>query len=704
MFVLPLLVAVLGLVLLALGQAALRDSSRDLGRTQFVAQSRSVASSIDHALAQADPLRERMVEIASAWRVADDPTKHAYELSDLILGRPGVAYASVSFPNGTFAGVFLEDDGRACRFQVSEVEGPERTRVRVWDPTRRDGLVFVRDERSDYDPRARDFYKLALRTPGPVWTEPYPFFKTNVTGITLTQAVYERDRPSELHAVITVDFDIEALSAAMSDLEIPDGAVLVLATQSGTILAAPGFRERFPSLAYPKDRPLAVSDLDDPVVKALVGDAGPASDEVFGFEIGGTRYLAARERVGRPQGLLWFTSMSVDEERFFSRLPSLRRRALLVSGLAVVLATLLSLLVARLLARARSAVVAARREAEEALGQAKELGSYRLVERLAHGGMGEVWRAEHRLLARPAAIKLIRSDVPDAMGRSVAEERFRREAETLAGLRSRSTVQIFDYGLSEDGTFYLVMELLDGVDLDRLVARDGPQPAARVIAILDQALGSLAEAHDIGLVHRDVKPGNLFLSRAADELDIVKVLDFGVVRSLAPDPAPPPPSSDVRARGAESSSAAPLTSKEGYLGTPGYMAPEQIRHQPVDPRTDLYSLGCVAYFLLTGQTVFGPGSSMSTLVAHMTKAPPSPKALAKGFFPDELAALVLACLAKDPSQRPESARALRARLRAIPVPEEHAWTRERAQAWWASFTVEARAPAGEEARLVVAKG
>jgi serine/threonine protein kinase len=331
--------------------------------------------------------------------------------------------------------------------------------------------------------------------------------------------------------------------------------------------------------------------------------------------------------------------------------------------------------------RAEQKVAAAEEKARQASGALRELGSYRLVERLARGGMGELWRAEHRLLARPAAVKLITLEEGTTEEEArVASERFRREAKTLASLEARNTVQVFDYGAAEDGTLFLVMELLRGVDLERLVAELGPQPAARVIAILGQALSSLDEAHRAGLVHRDIKPANLFLSRAASELDVVKVVDFGLVRLRDEADVDAPA---VTPAIAEREASAALTSKEGVLGTPACMAPEQVRNLAVDGRTDLYAIGCVGFFLLTGEHVFGTSSAMSTLVAHMTKKPRKPSALAKGWIPEELERAILSCLEKSPEKRPASAAELAALLRAIPIPEEHAWTDARARAWWA---------------------
>src|SRR5678815_2092391 len=211
----------------------------------------------------------------------------------------------------------------------------------------------------------------------------------------------------------------------------------------------------------------------------------------------------------------------------------LDRDALIASGAALAIALGFALMFAWNILRMRRAVGVARERARSAEERAKELGSYRLVERLGAGGMGEVWRAEHQLLARKAAIKLVRADVMrDRNHALLIQERFRREAQTLASMRSRHTIELYDYGMTEDGTFFYVMELLDGLDLSQLVKQNGPQPAARVIRILVQACQSLSEAHSAGLLHRDIKPANLVLCRAADEVDIVKVLDFGIVHNL----------------------------------------------------------------------------------------------------------------------------------------------------------------------------
>jgi plasmid stabilization system protein ParE len=300
--------------------------------------------------------------------------------------------------------------------------------------------------------------------------------------------------------------------------------------------------------------------------------------------------------------------------------------------------------------------------------RARELGSYRLEEKLGEGGMGEVWRARHRMLARPAAIKLIRpSDGnPRAGVTDEALRRFEREAQVIARLRSPHTVELFDFGTADDGSFYYVMELLEGLDADSLVRRFGPVPADRAIHLLRQVCHSLSEAQSCGLVHRDIKPANIFLCRYGEEYDFVKVLDFGIVRAVR-DPA------DMEA--------AP-TRENAIHGTPAFMAPEQALAKDLDWRADIYATGCVAYWLLTGQFVFAAETPVGFLVQHAQTPPSRPSARTDVAIPTALDDLVLSCLAKDPAKRPQSARELSNRL--AEVKGANAWTQDRAREWWAT--------------------
>ena len=305
--------------------------------------------------------------------------------------------------------------------------------------------------------------------------------------------------------------------------------------------------------------------------------------------------------------------------------------------------------------------------------RARELGSYQLEEQIGKGGMGEVYRARHRLLARPAAVKLIS---PDALRGSSADEnrivieRFRREAEAAATLRSPHTIELYDYGVAEDGTFYYVMELLDGIDFQQLVQRHGPLPSERVIHLISQACDSLGEAHLAGLVHRDVKPSNIVACRMGLKVDYVKVLDFGLVKH---DPKHAEKQLEITTAGAVS-------------GTPAFMAPESISGiGTVGPAADVYALGCVAYWLLTGQTVFRAANPTMMMMQHVTGAPVPPSLKAPQPVPRDLEEIVMRCLSKDPDDRPSNAASLAELLAKCRVALP--WTQARAHAWWNALSV-----------------
>jgi serine/threonine protein kinase len=299
--------------------------------------------------------------------------------------------------------------------------------------------------------------------------------------------------------------------------------------------------------------------------------------------------------------------------------------------------------------------------------RARELGSYSLEEKLGEGGMGEVWRARHRMLARPAAIKLIRPSFAGNGQGGVSEEaarRFEREAQVIARLRSPHTVNLFDFGVSADGAFYYAMELLDGLDADSLLRRFGPTPYERAIYLLRQVCHSLSEAQSYGLVHRDIKPANIFLCRYGEEYDFVKVLDFGIVAAV----------------GGRADPNTALTRENAVRGTPAFIAPEQAMGTGLDGRADIYATGCVAYWLLTGQYVFTADTPMGLVLKHMQTPPTPPSARTDAPIPKAFDELVLSCLAKDPAKRPQSARELSHRLGEIEGAS--AWTQERARDWW----------------------
>jgi DNA-binding NtrC family response regulator len=304
------------------------------------------------------------------------------------------------------------------------------------------------------------------------------------------------------------------------------------------------------------------------------------------------------------------------------------------------------------------------------LDEGLPLGHYRLIDKLGEGGMGEVWRARHQLLARPCAIKLIKPDLLGESKRDAATERFQLEARTIARLTSPNTVRLYDFGVSETGSFYFVMELLAGMDVASLVQRFGPLPPERAVAVLRQACRSLGEAHAAGILHRDVKPQNLFLCRLGLDFDVVKVLDFGLVKSLH-------------------EGAAQLTTEGVLTGTPAYMPPERVMGEAADERSDLYSLGCVAYWMLTGRAVF-TGEPMTVMIHHARTVPQPPSNISGRPLPDRLEEIILSCLEKAPGKRPASAVELWRQLGEVPL--SSAWTPERAERWWREHLPELARP------------
>ena len=298
------------------------------------------------------------------------------------------------------------------------------------------------------------------------------------------------------------------------------------------------------------------------------------------------------------------------------------------------------------------------------ISHAREMGSYALEKQLGSGGMGEVWSARHRRLCSGAAVKLIRPEVlVQKTGREahVLQRRFEQEARATAALRSPHTVALHDFGVSDDGSFYYAMELLEGLDLEELIERFGPQPPARVARILRQVCDSLAEAHHHGLIHRDIKPSNVFLARLGVTCDFVKVLDFGLVK-------------------AENTNNTRLTKDGTTAGTPAYMAPEMATGAAFDRRADIYSLGCIGYFLLTGTQVFEESTAVAIALAHVQKQPVLPSQRTELPVPSALEEVIMRCLAKNPADRPQSAMELARALAASGGVA--AWTYDDAERWW----------------------
>lgn len=310
---------------------------------------------------------------------------------------------------------------------------------------------------------------------------------------------------------------------------------------------------------------------------------------------------------------------------------------------------------------------------QEALA-ARKLGQYDLKQRLGGGGMGEVYLAEHVLLKRPCAIKLIR---PDRAGNPSTVQRFLREVQVTATLTHPNTIQVFDYGQTDDGTVFYAMEYLPGLNLEQLVGRHGPLPPQRAIYVLRQICGALAEAHAVGLIHRDIKPSNVILCNRGGLYDVAKLLDFGLVRMQSADPA------------------SGLTQDGLIFGTPAYMSAEQaFGKKELDARSDIYSLGALIWFLATGEPPFVRDGIVQTLAAHINELV-SPLRSRHSEFPEDLDAIVQRCLAKDPAQRFRDVTSLEQALAECSLAA--AWTRVEAEAWWNLIAPAAARPQVEPA-------
>lgn len=303
------------------------------------------------------------------------------------------------------------------------------------------------------------------------------------------------------------------------------------------------------------------------------------------------------------------------------------------------------------------ALARAQREAQKASIEAKHLGQYRLEQRLGAGAMGVVYKGHHAMLRRPTAIKMLNIDKVN----ETSIQRFEREVQITCKLNNPNTVAIYDYGRTPEGVFYYAMEYLDGIDLQALVEKYGPQPEGRVIQILKAICSSLYEAHSLGLVHRDIKPANVMLNRRGGEADVVKVLDFGLVRAL--------------------DEAKQVQQSGGLTGTPLYMSPEAIQTPDlVDARSDLYAVGAIGYFLITGQPVFNARSLVELCQQHVTSLPDSPSQRLGRPVSTELECALLTCLEKTRAKRPQTARDLSTLLDRAPTAGE--WTLDDAETWW----------------------
>lgn len=606
-----------------------------------------VKSSTDHVEAELDAFfREvrRSLRVAADWGAAGlldpaDPEAVTRRLAPMMQRHPQVS--SLMVADGTGREVMVLHTGDEWRNRVTDLAAAgDVHRVRRWADGGVPPATWETSE-FEYDPTARPWFRGALDAGPQVvhWTEPGIFFTTKERGITASVS-YPDPRGSAAVHVVAFDVLLDDISRVTQELRPSDrGRVVVVAGD----VPGRGELDVLTSLGGLDPRTLEDARREADVQSRDVPDA-------WSFDSGGERWWGGMRpfRIGR--GTTLYIAAVVPE-------------ADLLAALTGQVPFILSIAAVSLLAAAAVALVldrAFRARLTRAVDRARTLGQYTLEERLGEGGMGAVYRARHAMLRRPTAVKLLK---PDRTHDEVSLRRFEKEVQVTAALTHPNTIAIYDYGRTPDGVFYYAMEYLDGVSLEDLVAATGRLSPARVVHVLRQVCGSLDEAHRSGLVHRDVKPANIVLCERGGALDVVKVLDFGLVKAVAgaTDPG--------------------LTREGAIAGTPLYISPEAIMNpESVDGRSDLYSLGAVGYFLLTGRPVFDVRSVGEAVAAHVGQDPERPSVRVGHPLPEDLEDLLGACLAKSQENRPASAAEMIAVLDRCA--ESHPWTRQDARAWW----------------------
>jgi serine/threonine protein kinase len=678
MIIIPMLVAGAAIAALGLYHATLEDGVYEMSRSRVINDASVVRQRAELGLESATATLDAMHAWAGRGADLSDPAAVGRVLTGMVAGRLGVSQAYLGLPDGGLIGVTLGEDGGWRVLQVvAGADGARRTVSRVQADA---SLVVEKVETGvAYDARLRPWYQQAVASPRTVWTEPYRFSRTGMPGITLARQLAPAASGQPARGVVAIDLDLASFGAALQrqgDL----GKNIVFDRNRSLVALPTDLLNSVPADGLPTG-----DQLKDPVARAFFNaiQTLPDANEpvLVRIDIAGSRYGGLVYQLTVPGGPTWYLAQVALRDALVGMMDVAKRKGMYGAAGAIAIGILAGIFFARLLGRAKREIEQQRVRARTAEAKAQELGSYNLVRMIGEGGMGQVWIGEHRLLSRPAAVKLIS---PRAMSGITQEEgdeirkRFEQEARITASLKARSTVELFDFGVAADGTFFYVMELLDGMDLRDLVEKHGPQPAGRVVHILSGLLGSLAEAHDRGLVHRDIKPENIFVCRRADEVDVVKVLDFGLVRiAKAPENAR-------------------LTQAGMINGTPATMAPEQAMGKDLDGRADLYAVGCVACWLLTGSDVFTADNAIELITKHINEAP-VPLVERNPAVPEELALLIEACLAKDSARRPPDARTLSMALEALVLPPGQSWTPRRASTWWQQLPKREPSPADQRA-------
>jgi serine/threonine protein kinase len=529
--------------------------------------------------------------------------------------------------------------------------GENRLRFERW----RDGEIvedWIRE--IEYDPKTRDWYinALAAKEHEIVGTQPYTFFTLKKPGITLSSRWHKRD--SGRHYITAFDILLSNVSRITQAMRPTENGVVFVFTPDKRLVGLPANERFHDEQAVDAALLEPIDDSGLPIVQAAVAEweRKGRTRETFSFDVNGQTWWAGFEiDENVPEDERFWGGILVPESDFLGSLLWQRNIALaVVIGLGLLLAAVQIL----------KAVRKIRRDVREAVSRiGQKLGAFELLYKIGDGGNGAVYRAKHALLRRPTAVKVMRAEF--ALSES-AKRRFEHEVQITSSLTHPNTVAVYDFGETPEGTLYYAMEYLSGVTLQDLVPISGPQTAARVLRILHQVCGSLAEAHGQGLIHRDIKPSNIMLCERGGLNDVVKVLDFGLVKDIQQE-------------------APELTQVNTLVGTPLYMAPEIIADASgFSPLSDLYALGAVGYYLLTGRNVFEGASAVEICAMHLHDEPVPPSQRAGREIPGDLEAIVMACLAKNPEERPESAEIMSAML--ARCEDFGAWTWEQARQWW----------------------
>lgn len=590
------------------------------------------------------------LQMATQWAAAGelDPTDIEgmnRRFIPLLQNYEQISSMLVATPEGVEYMLLRRDDGWVNR-STDVANRPGTTQWTRWESLTTKAETW--EKKVDYDPRKRPWFQVAQKSKtGTVsWTEPYVFFTTKDPGITAASRV---DTPS---GQITVAFDVLLLDVSRftTNLEVSERGKVSVLTQQGAVLG-------LPAAAHLTDTPSLKKFVLKKPNEIEVGPLAAATDAwaqrggeqgALRFHEGGEQWQGQFEPFPLGAEKLWI-AVAVPEEDFRGSVTGQRVAILVLALLGVILAFALALSMTRQYKRSLSAAVS---QAQ------RQLGQYRLEKKIGEGGMGAVYRASHVMMRRPTAVKLLQQEKasPEFV------QRFEREVQMTCRLTHPNTIAIYDYGRTPDGTFYYAMELLNGVSLAAFLPVARRLNEGRTIHLLRQIGESLREAHSIGLIHRDIKPGNIQICERGGQYDVIKVLDFGLVK-------------DVKASQDEN-----LTGETSW-GTPGFVAPETVRDASASSAlSDIYAFGTVAYAMLTGTTIFPERNKVRMLLRQMKEDPEPPSVRINRHVDPDLEALVMRCIAREPRLRPQSMDEVLDVLARCGA--SSSWTQADARSWW----------------------